>query len=756
MSEQHLNSQGKTRIVVHYFSKLVFVVVMLTSPLVMYSLIGIESDSTGFLQWLPQHSSEKIDYDQFVKRFGNDEFLMVSWEDCTVEDSRLGEFTKRIEGLSKDQFSIGQVFAGQKMLEQLQQAPVKISRAAAVERLKDGVIGGDGKTTGVLIASNTEGEKNAQVQLLALAESTAIASGVAKEDLILAGPVRDGVAMVREMQKTTHGFVIPIFFVTFIISYLCLWNLYHVFIVMTAGFYGRCLSMALVMYSGQQLSMVLSVMPVLVYVLSVSAGVHLVHYSRSAKEADPNNVAWSTLRAGFLPCSLSAFTTSIGLLSLCISGIEPVRLFGLYSSISIMLMLFVLLAFVPLLVEWEPEVRKQLKLPAAPMNLRYGTLLDTVWNWFGVFVARFRIPIYIATTIICIGSLVAISRLKTTVEVQRMFVESSDIACDYRWIDENIAPMFSAEVVFSFDQSCELEPSDRVRLIGYLRRVATNIEGIRSALSAETFLPKVRRTKYLRDVAKKSVFNTKFESEKHTLVDFGYLARDNQGEHWRMTCRIDRLDSNQYQPLLQQLKTKLNKAITEAGASNLKIEITGLLPMMNAAQKQLVNDLASSLGLATILICPIMILFVRSFIGGLLAMIPNVFPIIVVFGIIGWMEKPIDVGIMLTASVAIGIAVDDTLHFMAWFGRGVKLGLTSVATVQYALVNCALPMFQTTMICGLGLLPISMQQFVPTREFVIVMFSMLVVALLGDLLVLPAILVKKEEQPKQAIETEPV
>jgi predicted RND superfamily exporter protein len=118
-----------------------------------------------------------------------------------------------------------------------------------------------------------------------------------------------------------------------------------------------------------------------------------------------------------------------------------------------------------------------------------------------------------------------------------------------------------------------------------------------------------------------------------------------------------------------------------------------------------------------------------------------VFPIIVIFGWLGGIGKPVDVGIMLTASVALGIAVDDTLHFLTWFGRGMKSGLSRVAAVRFAFEKCAAAMTQTTCICGIGLLPVTVSQFLPTREFALFLPAILLIALIGDLLLLPAMLV---------------
>ena len=96
---------------------------------------------------------------------------------------------------------------------------------------------------------------------------------------------------------------------------------------------------------------------------------------------------------------------------------------------------------------------------------------------------------------------------------------------------------------------------------------------------------------------------------------------------------------------------------------------------------------------------------------------------------------------MMTASAAMGIAVDDTLHFLVWFRRGLRQGLSRSRAVRFAYGHCATAMAQTSLICGLALLVFLVSPFAPIARFGVVMGLMLGLALVGDLLLLPALLV---------------
>jgi hypothetical protein len=104
------------------------------------------------------------------------------------------------------------------------------------------------------------------------------------------------------------------------------------------------------------------------------------------------------------------------------------------------------------------------------------------------------------------------------------------------------------------------------------------------------------------------------------------------------------------------------------------------------------------------------------------------------------MDVVVDIGTMMTASVAMGVAVDDTIHFLNWFRTGIRQGLPRRDAIIQAYERCAQAMTQTTLIGGLGLFVFALSTFTPTQRFGTLMLFLLAAALVGDLLFLPAIL----------------
>jgi len=144
--------------------------------------------------------------------------------------------------------------------------------------------------------------------------------------------------------------------------------------------------------------------------------------------------------------------------------------------------------------------------------------------------------------------------------------------------------------------------------------------------------------------------------------------------------------------------------------------------------------------LAFIIITPVLIVVLRSFWLGLIAMLPNLFPIVVFFGCLGWFNWPVDLAIAMTASVALGIAVDDTTHFLIRFREFGGSAANVLSPIQKAISQCGPAMLHTTAIASAGLLVYGLSEMVVVKNFSIAITGMLVLALVADVLMLPALL----------------
>jgi predicted RND superfamily exporter protein len=165
-----------------------------------------------------------------------------------------------------------------------------------------------------------------------------------------------------------------------------------------------------------------------------------------------------------------------------------------------------------------------------------------------------------------------------------------------------------------------------------------------------------------------------------------------------------------------------------------------VIPLIYKAQRQLLDYLFRSFIAAFGVIALVLAFVLRSIRAAVLAMVPNLFPAVVVFGGVQWVGIPIQIGSVMTASAALGIAVDDTVHFLTWFRRGLEDGVERKTALADAFRRCSAAMVQTTVICASGLVVFAISSFVPILHFAWLMVLLLLAALVGDLILLPAIL----------------
>lgn len=205
-------------------------------------------------------------------------------------------------------------------------------------------------------------------------------------------------------------------------------------------------------------------------------------------------------------------------------------------------------------------------------------------------------------------------------------------------------------------------------------------------------------------------------------------------------------------PLLQQVrgdfKTVAPDTEGDAGAhsddiifpAGISAKYTGMVPLVYKTQHALINGLVTSIIMAFFVIALVFVVYLRSVSCALVAMLPNIFPVIVVFGFMAWAGIVVDVGTMMTASVALGVAVDDTMHYLSWFSDGTDRGLTPKEAAVEAYKRCAPAMTESTLIAGLGLSAFMFSTFVPTQRFGVLMLTILFVAEIGDLVFLASLL----------------
>jgi hypothetical protein len=717
------------------------------APFVFVGSAALESNTAEITQWLPDGQLERQQYDQFVEQFGGDDFLFVTWPGCTLADKRLARLSEalttrvKFDGGNGDVALIRRVITGDETLKRLTSHPLKLSRAEALRRMRGIFVGVDGSTTGALVLLTDEGQKHKKELIEQIYQVAQAECGVDRQSLRLGGSVYEAVVIDQESVRSLRGYTLPIFAATLLLTWWCFRSIRLVVIVLAVGELCRSGSLAMVYFTGGHINAVLVVLPVLVFVTTISGAVHLVNYYHEiVREHGQQGAAWRAVRSGFLPCVLASGTTAIGLASLYVTQIEPVRSFGIYGAVGILISLVVLLAVVPGALEASSR-----RVSPQSEHLTKGQLIRK--KSFGAVIARkvvrHRRWLAVAAAAVVVLSSIGLVWTKTTVKLERMFRPESTMVRNYRWIEEHIGPMVPIEILVTFNKDCNLDMLERLELVGHLHHAIGEDEDVGSTMSAVTLTPPIPNARGARGVMRRTAFAKQLEQEKHCLVEEGFLAEGNAGQVWRITARVPAMHDLDYGDFVSRVRDRAESVVREQSsvrAGDVSLAYTGIAPMVHHAQGQLLADLTNSFTTAAVQIAPTMILILRSPVAGMLAMIPNIAPVLIVFGVLGWLGIPVDIGSILTASIAVGIAVDDTLHVLTWYTRGIRAGQHPVRAIYRAYDHCGKSMIQTSLICGLGLLVLVHSSYVPASQFGWLMFVILMAAVACDFVMLPLIL----------------
>ncbi|KLU02958.1 membrane protein [Rhodopirellula islandica] len=715
--------------------------------------------------WLPEDMPVRKQYDDFSKLFQGQDVLMIGWDDAKIGSEEVDAAAEALLPLTQATpdrpAHLAGVSSGQRVYDVLTSPPTSFSDRATRARLKGSLIGEDGEQTIVLATFTEHGNLNRQDVLAEVRQIVSDSIGVPEDEIYTAGPPTDGALVDAEAQGSIDRFTLPSVIVGALICVFCLRSIVLTAIIIVVAVIGQGMSLAMVLYSGIEMNAILIVLPPLVFVLTASAGIHLCNYYRDAMCSDPNidptAATRQAMQAGILPCWLAATTTIIGLGSLGLVRLVPVSAFGFIAAGSVFGTLLLLLLLLPGAMQWHGK-RHRAKHRAALAKARKSETSETeddplpVEKWrsqighaWEAFAAQFmRYPIIVVTFFTIITAIAAsgLPQLTTSVNIPRMFPENSRIRTDYAWFEEHIGPTINAEVVVQFPPDSMPDSIDRFRLVRDVDDHLRSTDLVGGVFSARSFLPSPpsKKSRSIRSTVLEANIRKQLEDPDSPLQDAGYIAIDNQGNQlWRISFRFPFDEAIDYRTEFQRVQAEVIPILEEAG-EGISPQFTGGVPMTTESQDVLLQDLFRSFLAAFGIVAIIMMLLLRSFLGGLVAMFPNLFPTITLFGTMGLLETPLDIGSVMTASVALGIAVDGTIHFLTKFQNQSRKGKGRTEASLAALHKCGPAMWQTTAVCAISPLVYGLSDFQPTQRFAFMMFGLLLAALIGDVLLLPALL----------------
>lgn len=728
----------------------VIAAVCLLAPTVVGVVVAVRSNVNDVRDWLPSHFVETEQYRWFRERFGSEDFVVVSWPGCTLDDPRLDqlsdELQRRSERHARDTGAplFLRVTTGRRLLDELASDRVGFTRGQAVGRLRGTVIGPDGKQTCAVVVISDDARRGLRA-LLNEIRAAAVLVDVPADDVHLGGP-----AVVNDAidESSTQSLVQLAGLAAVIglgVAWLCFRDVrLTIYVFLIAG-YGAMLSLAFVPLCGAPLNAILITMVPLVYVAGMSGAIHLTnYYLESAQRTDPQRAIVDSIRHASVPLGLASTTTAIGLLSLWYSDLAPIRLFGVFSAAGVVIGLVTQVTLLPaLLLLWPPaRGEQQAAARSADEEALEAEPLSPGWQRLATFVERRHAWVSLAFVGLLAAGIAGLTRVETSIQIMRLFAPQTRIISSYAWLEENLGALVPMEVVIRFDSANELPVTQRLQLIRELHERITEIPGVSGCLSAATFTPRI---KLQGSSLRNAVANVRLQRAQARIAEAGYFHREGREEAWRISVRVAAGEDLDYGEFQRQLRAKVEPVLArerEAGAESAGVEAiyTGAVPIIYKARRGLLDGLIWGFGTDVLLVVIAVVALMRSGSSGVLLLLTSVFPMAGVFGLMGWCGWVVDIGSVMTPCVALGVTIDDAIHFVLWYGRGVQRGLSQAKAVDLAYSGCGRAMVQSWGVIGIGLSAFALSTFIPTFRFGALTLALLTVALGCNLLFLPALL----------------
>ena len=522
-------------------------------------------------------------------------------------------------------------------------------------------------------------------------------------------------------------------------------------LVLFVSYFTVFVTIALVPVTGGSMNMVMVLMPTFLLVVVMSGAIHVAHYWRHAAYHNMGNAVVEASKMASAPCLFATVTTAIGLLSLLSSDLTPARDFGIYSAVGSVIGVGAVLYLLPALIQMVPFK------PPKPSDVD-----ATKWENFGRWCCYKRHWIvwgYTLATIVCV---IGLKWFRTEMKVIRFFPADAPVVLDYNFVEENLAGIVPVDVIVRFDSVCQgklnfLERMEMVRDIENRMRQHPEISG---AIALPDFRPVTEKpgdeagvlakmgyhrkaTEIERRLKDAGVAGTKMffvvAEKSHDLVRPGDAQLNEAGDElWRITAQCLVMSDADFGELIQEIHGIAQSVLRQHDGTN--HIVTGMVPVFLHTQQALLDSQISSFGLAYLSIMIVMIFAVRNVAAGFLTMLPNVYPIGQIFGLISYFGVAVDIGTMMTASIAMGIGVDGTLHKLTWFRKGIEDGKTREDSIALAVGHSGPAIWETSAVLALGMLMLYPADLILISRFGWLMAAIIAVAVVGDIVFLPALL----------------
>lgn len=684
-----------------HYSHSLLCLIALSFPLVHWQATTLKSNN-DIETWLPVDSPVRAGYEEFKRNFGVEELVMIGIETEQVSPDRIEALCSRLDRLP----GVRQCWSPDRLrqrMDEMQVPPDQIEN-----RLRGLAVSPDGKLAGVALGLSRDGLRDRAGTVRDIQAELAYARLTGPETPLSGGPV-----VITEMDRLGGKRENTKFFLATLLISLAL--LYHwlgdwrlSLTVMGLTVWTIDVTLSIFKLCGGQMNFILGALPVMVMVFTLEASIHVIHYFRESRHSADS--LGSTLTLCWRPCLISLMTTAVGLFSVSVTDIVPVTQFGYAAALGAVVAMASGLLITPAILTCLPA-------GTAPDATEEGLLFARLARWL---LPRHRLVTAVFAAVAAVA-LVGLWRVRTKIDPLDFLPARSRVVADVQRIQNELTTLDSIEAIVEFPNPEQTFVERLARVEQIERRLASH-PAVQHSLSAAMFFP------------------NPLPDNPVKLLPLLQRAQSQQGGSefvadgqrlWRISLRI----ACRPEESLAQVYAALGELV-----KNEPVRLTGVAPLIEQAQAEMLSGFWKSFTSAFVVIGAVMALSLRSLRITLLAMIPNIVPMGIVFGMLGWLQLPVDIGMMMTSSIALGISIDGTFHLLVRYRDQLRTGMSNTEAVRVALVATGGPIFESIVVSSIGMLALTLSSFAPTFRFGLLMAVLLLATLAGDLLLLPALL----------------
>lgn len=496
--------------------------------------------------------------------------------------------------------------------------------------------------------------------------------------------------------------------------------------------------------SGRPVDILSNVLPVMLFAIGVSDAVHLM--SRAAEEAAEASTDAPPLVTAVerltVACFMTSFTTAVGFASLLTSRTAVLRGFAWVAAVGVMMAYVLTILLVPVLLSWARPLRlphkRPRRLPALLSAL--GTSVSAhPWRWLAL------------TAALAAVAAVGASQVVIDNRVHGPFRKDSELFKSQMEAERALGGLLPLVVSVRAREPDRLRDPDVLRRVWALQHELESRPGVGPTLSPATLVRALWVAfQGLSPPGDDPLDDPNLPRTREELAQLLLLGELGGGhmewgrvvdEEWtwlRIVTRLEDRGSRHYLQMYGDLEGTISRLFGDL--PDIEVRLSGEGYVAARALDYFIWDLLDSLALAAVVIFAVMALQLRSLRHAAVAILPNTFPLLCTFGVMGFADIPLNATTVITFAIALGIAVDDTIHFLTRYDEERRATHDVSEAIRRTFIGSGRPIVMTTLLLVAGMSVLLASDFLATRRFGGLLMTAIAAALPGDLIVLPAML----------------